>query len=167
MFPAIVNVVIGIALLTTGRRLFWVFFGAVGFILGRSLAQQLLIGQPAWTVIFIAVATGLVGLILGLYAQRFAVGLAGFLMGHYALASLGFAMGFYGTGWILLALVGGGIIGTALALISLDFAFIFLTAAAGAKLIEQTIDLNPPLNLALFAVLFAVGVTIQLIKLRK
>jgi hypothetical protein len=167
MFPAIVNVVIGIALLTTGRRLFWVFFGAVGFILGRSLAQQLLVGQPAWTVIFIAVATGLVGLILGLYAQRFAVGLAGFLMGHYALASLGFAMGFYGTGWILLALVGGGIIGTALALISLDFAFIFLTAAAGAKLIEQTIDLNPPLNLALFAVLFAVGVTIQLIKLRK
>jgi hypothetical protein len=167
MFPAIVNVVIGIALLTTGRRLFWVFFGAVGFILGRSLAQQLLVGQPAWTVIFIAVATGLVGLILGLYAQRFAVGLAGFLMGHYALASLGFAMGFYGTGWILLALVGGGIIGTALALISLDFAFIFLTAAAGAKLIEQTIDLNPPLNFALFAVLFAVGVTIQLIKLRK
>lgn len=167
MFPAIVNVVIGIALLTTGRRLFWVFFGAVGFILGRSLAQQLLIGQPAWTVIFIAVATGLVGVILGLYAQRFAVGLAGFLMGHYALASLGFAMGFYGTGWILLALVGGGIIGTALALISLDFAFIFLTAAAGAKLIEQTIDLNPPLNFALFAVLFAVGVTIQLIKLRK
>lgn len=167
MFPATANVLMGIALLTTGRRLFWGFFGAVGFILGRSLAQQLLIGKPVWTVIFIAVATGLVGLIFGLYAQRFAVGIAGFLMGRYALASLGFAMGFYGTGWIWLALVGGGIIGTALALISLDFAFIFLTTAAGAKLIEQTIDLNPPLNFALFAVLFAVGVTIQSIVLRK
>jgi len=167
MFPAIVNVVIGIALLTIGRRLFWVFFGAVGFIMGRSLAQQLLIGQPAWTVIFIALATGVVGLIFGLYAQRFAVGVAGFLMGHYALASLGFTMGFYGTGWIWLTLIGGGIIGTTLAHVSLDFAFIFLTSAAGAKLIEQTIDLKPPLNFALFAVLFAVGVTFQLIRLRK
>ena len=167
MFPAIVNVVIGIALLTTGRKLFWLFMSAVGFILGRSLAQQLLIGNPAWTVIFIAVATGLVGLIFGLYAQRCAVGLAGFLMGHYALVSLGLAIGFLGTEWMWLALVGGGIIGTALALISLDFAFIFLTCVAGAKLIEQSIDLKPPLNFALFAVLFAVGVTIQLIMLRK
>jgi hypothetical protein len=167
MFPATAKMLIGIALLTTGRRLFWLFMSAVGFILGRSLAQQLLIGNPAWTVIFIAVATGLVGLIFGLYAQRFAVGIAGFLMGRYALASLCFAMGFYGTGWIWLALVGGGIIGTALALISLDFAFIFLTTAAGAKLIEQTIDLDPLLNFALFVVLFAVGVTIQLIMLKK
>jgi hypothetical protein len=167
MFPAIVNVVIGIALLTTGRRLFWLFMSAVGFILGRSLAQQLLIGNPAWTVIFIAVATGLVGLIFGLYAQRFAVGLAGFLMGNYALVSLGLAIGFLGTGWMWLALVGGGIIGTALALISLDFAFIFLTCVAGAKVIQQTIDLNPPLNFVLFAVLFGVGVAIQLGMLRK
>jgi len=167
MFPAIVNVVIGIALLTTGRKLFWLFMSAVGFILGRSLAQQLLIGNPAWTVIFIAVATGLVGLIFGLYAQRFAVGLAGFLMGHYALVSLGLAIGFLGTGWMWLALVGGGIIGTALALISLDFAFIFLTCVAGAKVIQQTIDLNPPLNFVLFAVLFGVGVAIQLGMLRK
>jgi hypothetical protein len=167
MFPATANVLIGISLLTKGRRLFWLFMSAVGFILGRSLAQQLLIGQPVWTVIFIAVATGLVGLIFGLYAQRFGVGIAGFLMGHYALASLGFAMGLYGTGWIWLTLIGGGIIGAALALISLDFAFIFLTCVAGAKLIEQSIDLKPPLNFALFAVLFAVGVTIQLIMLRK
>lgn len=167
MFPANVNVIIGIAFLATGRRLFWLVMSAVGFILGRSLAQQLLIGKPAWTVVFIAVATGLVGLILGLYARRFAVGVAGFLMGHYALASLGFAMGFYGTGWIWLSLIGGGIIGATLAQITLDFAFIILTTVAGAKLIEQTIDLKPPLNFALFAVLFAVGVTIQLIRLRK
>jgi hypothetical protein len=167
MFPAIVNVVIGIALLTTGRKLFWLFMSAVGFILGRSLAQQLLVGNPAWTVIFIAVATGLVGLIFGLYAQRFAVGLAGFLMGHYALVSLGLAIGFFGTGWIWLALVGGGIIGATLALVSLDFAFIFLTCVAGAKVIEQTIDLNPLMSFALFTVLFGVGVTMQLIMLRK
>jgi len=167
MFPATANVLIGISLLTKGRRLFWLFMSAVGFILGRSLAQQLLIGQPVWTVIFIAVATGLVGLIFGLYAQRFAAGIAGFLMGHYALVSLGFAMGLYSTGWIWLTLIGGGIIGATLALVSLDFAFIFLTCVAGAKLIEQSIDLKPPLNFALFAVLFAVGVTIQLIMLRK
>jgi hypothetical protein len=167
MFPAIVNMIIGIALLATGRRLFWLFMGAVGFVLGRSFAQQLLIGKPAWTLVFIAVDSGLVGLVLGLYARRFAVGVAGFLMGHYALASLGFAMGFYGTGWIWLSLIGGGIIGTTFAQIKLDFAFIILITVAGAKLIEQTIDFNPPLNFALFAVLFAVGVTIQLIRLRK
>ena len=167
MFPAIANVLIGIALLTKGRRLFWLFMSAVGFILGRSLAQQLLIGNPAWTVMFTAVAAGLVGLIFGLYAQRLAVGLAGFLMGHYALVSLGLAIGFLGTGWIWLALVGGGIIGATLAHVSLDFAFIFLTCVAGAKVIVQTIHLSPLMSFALFTVLFGVGVAIQLGMLRK
>ena len=167
MFPAIVNMVIGIALLTTGRRLYWVFVGAAGFILGSSLAQQLLTGQPSWMTVTISLITGVVGVVIAILAQRFAVGFAGFVLGSYVLASLFFAVGLEGTGWMWLALVGGGIIGLALALAVLDFALIFLSSIAGAKLIVQTIHLNPTTSFVLFAILFGIGVAIQLGMLRK
>ena len=167
MFPAIANVVIGIALLTTGRHLYWVFVGAAGFIVGSSLAQQLLIGQSSWMTVTISLFTGVVGVVLAIFAQRFAVGFAGFVLGSYVLASLFFAVGLEGTGWMWLALVGGVIIGLAFALAVLDFALIFLCSIAGANLIVQTIHLNPTTSFILFAILFGVGVTFQLIMLRK
>ena len=64
-------------------------------------------------------------------------------------------------------MVGGGIIGLAFALVVLDFALIFLCSIAGANLIVQTIHLNPTTSFVLFAILFGVGVTVQLIMLRK
>jgi hypothetical protein len=167
MFPAIVNMVIGIALLTTGRRLYWVFVGAAGFILGSSLAQQLLTGQPSWMTVTISLITGVVGVVIAILAQRFAVGFAGFVLGSYALASLFFALGLEGTGWMWLALFGGGILALTLALAVLDFTLIFLSSIAGAELIVQTIQLNPTPSFVLFAILFGVGITIQLIMLRK
>ena len=167
MFPAIVNVVIGIALLTTGRRLYWVFVGAAGFLFASSLASTFLSSEPEWVALAIALAAGLIGIVLAIFTQRLAVGAAGFVLGSYALASLFFAVGLEGTGWMWLSLVGGGIIGLALALAVLDFALIFLSSIAGAKLIVQTIHLNPTTSFVLFAILFGVGVTIQLIMLRK
>jgi len=167
MFPAIVNVVIGIALLTTGRRLYWVFVGAAGFLFASSLASTFLSSEPEWVALAIALAAGLIGIVLAIFTQRFAVGFAGFVLGSYALASLFFAVGLEGAGWMWLALVGGGIIGLALALAVLDFALIFLSSIAGAKLIVQTIHLNPTTSFVLFAILFGVGVAIQLGMLRK
>ena len=167
MFPAIVNVVIGIALLTTGRRLYWVFVGAAGFLFASSLASTFLSSEPEWVALAIALAAGLIGIVLAIFTQRLAVGAAGFVLGSYALASLFFAVGLEGTGWMWLALFGGGIIALALALAVLDFALIFLSSIAGAKLIVQTIHLNPTTSFVLFAILFGVGVAMQLIMLRK
>jgi hypothetical protein len=160
-------VVIGIALLTTGRRLYWVFVGAAGFLFASSLASTFLSSEPEWVALAIALAAGLIGIVLAIFTQRFAVGAAGFLLGGYALASLFFALGLEGTGWMWLALFGGGIIALALALAVLDFALIFLSSIAGAKLIVQTIHLNPTTSFVLFAILIGVGVTIQLTMLRK
>ena len=66
-----------------------------------------------------------------------------------------------------LALLGGGIVGAVLSLAVLDFALIFLSSVAGVKLIVQTIHFNPPMGFALFAVLFGMGVGIQVRMLRK
>jgi len=167
MFPAIANVLVGIALLTTGRRLFWVFVGAAGFLLASSLASEFLSSQPEWVALVVALAAGLIGVVLAIFAQRFAVGAAGFVLGSYALASLLFALGLEGAGWMWLALLGGGIIGAVLSLVVLDFALIFLSSVVGAKLIVQTIHFNPLVSFALFAVLFGVGVAVQVGKLRK
>ena len=121
-----------------------------------SLASTFLSSEPEWVALAIALAAGLIGIVFAIFAQRLAIGAAGFVLGSYALASLFFALGLEGTGWMWLALVGGGIIGLALALAVLDFALIFLSSVAGAILILQTIHFNPPMSFALFAVLFGV-----------
>jgi len=167
MFPAIVNVLIGTALLTTGRRLFWVFVGAAGFLFASSLASEFLSREPEWVALAIALVAGLIGVALAIFAQRFAVGAAGFVLGSYAMVSLCFAIGLYGTGWMWLALFGGGIIGAVLSLAVLDFALIFLSSVAGAMLIVQTVHFNPTMSFAVFAVLFGIGVAIQVRMLRK
>ena len=167
MFSLIANILIGIAVLTLGRKLFWVFVGAAGFVLGSSLAAQFLSGRPEWMVVATALAAGVVGLLLAIFLQRLAVGIAGFVMGSYALASLFLAVGLSGKGWLWLALVGGGIVGAALVLAMFDLALIALSCLVGAELIVQATDFSPLVTFLLFVVLVVVGAAIQTGMLRK
>jgi hypothetical protein len=89
----IARIVVGIALLTLGRKLFWLFVGVAGFVLGFGLATQFLRGQPDWIVLVIALVAGLVGVLLALFLQRLAVGVAGFIAGGYILINLLNALG--------------------------------------------------------------------------
>ena len=54
MSPVIVDFIIGIALLAMGRRLFWVFVGSAGFILGMALATHFANGASGVVVVVAA-----------------------------------------------------------------------------------------------------------------
>ena len=41
------NIIAGLAVLFFGRRLFWLFVGGVGFIVGFQIASEVLQGPPA------------------------------------------------------------------------------------------------------------------------
>src|SRR5262245_17311349 len=104
------TVVIGLGVLLAGRRLFWLFVAATGFLAGLRAGTHLLAGQPEWVMIAVAVALGLLGALLALFFQWLAIGLAGFVAGAYiglVIAEL-LGVGSTGTAWVIAA--AGGVI---------------------------------------------------------
>src|SRR5215831_16986575 len=76
-----VGLLVGAAILLLGRRLFWLFVAAIGFALGAEIAPRI-IHQPApLTTLVIAAALGLLGALLAVLIETFAIAAAGFLVG--------------------------------------------------------------------------------------
>ncbi len=61
---------VGAALLILGRKLFWVFVGAIGFVLGMDIASRFLQGRPDWLILIVALGAGVLGALLALFLQR-------------------------------------------------------------------------------------------------
>jgi len=163
----IMTTLVGLALLLIGRQLFWVFVAAAGFILGSSLASQFLIGQSTLVISAVGLAAGLVGVVVAVFAQNLAIGVAGFVMGSYILAFLFYTIGLVGTGWTWLALIGGGIIASALVLALFDLALIALSSLAGANLIIQITNFSPVMTSLVFILLVAIGAVVQVSMLKR
>ena len=161
MAPQSVQPLIGIAVLTLGRRLFWIFVGTAGFLLGTTLATQFPVGGPEWTPLAVALFAGFIGAVFAVFAQKLAVGIAGFGMGGHTLAWLFLTLGLEGTKWMWPALVGGGIAGAILVLLAFDWALIVLSSLTGAVMIIQAAGLTLPMNILLFLVLLSIGIVIQ------
>src|SRR5262249_38897587 len=79
---------VGAVLLVLGRRLFWLFVGLVGFFTVYRLSLETLHVHPFGVRLFLALAAGLFGVLLAIFVQRVAVGLAGFLVGAWLAAGL-------------------------------------------------------------------------------
>ncbi|RPI22892.1 MAG: TMEM198/TM7SF3 family protein [Chloroflexota bacterium] len=158
---AVLNILVGILLLLLGRRLFWLFVGALGFITGLNLATQFLQGQPQWVIIVVALVAGLLGAVIAIVFQRVAVAIAGFLAGGnfvwYALSILQVDLG--DLSW--LAYIVGGIIGAVLLFVLFDWALIILSSLTGAGLIAQAVPADDTARVVLFAVLTIIGIIVQ------
>lgn len=157
----IVQVLLGIVVLTAGRKLFWLFVGAVGFIIAINLAGQFFTTESEVVRLVIALVAGVVGAVLALFLQRIAIGVAGFLVGGYGLLlllnSLGIAIDL--PSWLIFLI--GGIIGAGLVAVLFDWALIILSALVGANLIVGAINTGPLITLLLTLVLFLAGVGVQ------
>lgn len=158
---AMPEILIGVALLILGRKLYWLFVGAVGFVGGMMLATWLLGEQPTWAILTIALTSGLLGAILALFLQQLAVGLAGFIGGWYITLTLMEAMEWQPRPLAWVPLVIGGIIGLVLVLTLFDWSLILLSSLLGADLIVQAASFQPSTAALLFALLFVVGVSVQ------
>ncbi|MBN1221355.1 MAG: DUF4203 domain-containing protein [Anaerolineae bacterium] len=154
-------ILVGLAVLTLGRKLFWLAVAALGFVLGLGLGIQLTHGQADWVVLVVALFVGGLGALLALLAQKIAVGVAGFLLGGYLATWLLQLLGFEPGQWVWILFIIGGIIGLILALSLLEMALIALTALIGASLIVRALQLSPALTGVLFLALLVVGVVVQ------
>ena len=155
----ITNVVAGFVLLLFGRRVFWLFVGLAGFLVGVELARDALPGADDVVILAIAVGAGLLGALLAVVLERLAFALAGFYAGGYLsiLAARSFAIDIAPA----VIFVAGGIAGLLVAWMLLDWALIVLSSLVGAGAIVAAVETTPTLRTAAFALLSIVGIAFQ------
>jgi hypothetical protein len=152
----VISIILGAALLMAGRKLFWLFVGAAGFVAGLQLATQFWRGPEVLSII-IGLVVGVVFALLAIVLQGVAIGVAGFLAGGYIFTVLAGMIGLDqgALSWVTYLI--GGIIGVLLVIFLFDWALITLSSLAGASLITQALGLGG----ILFLVLVIVGVVLQ------
>ena len=158
---SIVQIILGIALLVAGRKLFWLFVGAVGFVVGLTLATMFISSDSEVLKLVIALIAGALGAGLALAMQNLAVGLAGFLAGGYGVLTL-----LNLTNWNLgsiqwLLVIVGGIFGAILVAVLFEWALIILSSFTGATLLVQAFAFSRSWESVLIAILFIIGLAIQ------
>ena len=124
----IIYIAAGFLLLFLGRKLFWLFVAVVGFLVGLTYIPQILPGQTETVLIAVALIAGLLGALLAVLLQKFAVGLAGLAAGgyiaYYLLQIITLNVGEYQ--W--LAIAAGALLGAVLAGSMYGWALILLTS---------------------------------------
>ncbi len=161
----IITLVLGVPLLIWGRKLFWLFVGAVGFLTGFWLAQRFLPAQEEWVTLIMAAALGIIGILLALMVQKFAITVTGFLAGIYMTISVINSIGFDSGPWNWFIFVSGGIVGSILVFSMFDWALIILSSLVGAAMISQAsfemvqFALMP--RTLIFVVLLVIGLIVQ------
>jgi hypothetical protein len=156
---ALVNILLGIGLLVAGRKLFWLFVAAAGFVLGAQVTIRTFNG-PEWLGLIIGIVVGLLFAALAVFLRAVAIGIAGFLAGGSILLGLANMIGFDPGGFSWLVYIAGGIIGVILVAFLFDWALITLSSLGGATLIVQALNLQGFGGLA-YLILVILGVVIQ------
>ena len=164
---AIVNLLLGIALLFLGRKLFWIFVGVAGFVVGSEIAARYVAGTQG-TNLLIAIAAGILGAVIAIFLQKVAIAIAGFVIGGYITVELlrtaalfpAASVGIHGTAFSVPYII-GGIVGAVLLFVFFDWGLIVLSSLSGASLIVHGLRFQPPALSVLFAVLVVAGILVQ------
>ena len=155
------QILLGLALLIAGQRLFWLFVGAMGFILGLYLATALFRGQPEWVIIVASLVLGLIGAGLARSFQQLMLVLAGFVAGGYIISSLVSLLHFNIPVNPQILFVLCGLLGAALVVSLFDWAVIALSSISGAALVAGNLRLGQQNMTVLFLVLVVIGIAVQ------
>ena len=164
---AMLNIILGAALLFFGRKAFWLFVAGAGFVAGLSLANNIL-EVPESIGLIIGIGIGLLAGLLAVFVQRFAINLAGFLVGGYIALQFLPILNLEGGWWTtVLTFIVGGIIGVVLVGLFLEWALISLSSLAGASLVTEALNLSNGITLVVFIILIIIGVVFQARELRQ
>jgi hypothetical protein len=163
----IVGVLIGVVILFFGRKLFWLCVAAVGFAVGVQIAPLLVNEASSLLALIIALAFGVLGVLLALFIQKVAIAVLGFLAGGKLATAIAAAFFVQYAQYSTIIFVIGGIIGAILLLAVFGWALIVVSSFIGAYLIQSAIVL-PPTGLTLvFIGLAILGIFVQAVSFRR
>jgi hypothetical protein len=157
----LVQVVIGMLLLLGGKRLYYLFVGVLGFVLGLWAATTYSPFDSGPAILLLAVAAGFLGMLLAYSLQGLVIVLTGFAAGGLALLNLIRLGGWQIGSWEWLGFVGGGLLGIALMVWAFDWALIGLSALLGAGWIATALTVPPAQQPIVVALLAVVGMFAQ------
>lgn len=157
----LISLLLGVLMLLSGRRLFWLFVAAIGFAIGLQVAPQLIHNPPAWMGLALGIVLGLLGAVLALLVQKIAIAIAGFLIGGHIATSLVAAFVATHAQYSAISFIIGGIIGALLLLSLFDWALIVFSSVAGAELIVSNLHFPATGATILFLGLTIVGIMAQ------
>jgi hypothetical protein len=157
----IFRILLGIVMLVSGRNLFWLFLGIVGFIFGFEIAGHLFQGESQGVIFIIAMILGVASSLLAVLLQKFAILAGGFVAGGYLLPALVKEFGANPGHHYWLFFIAGGVLGALLMKVFFNSALIVLSAAIGSQLIIHSLHFGPYLRKVLFVFLLISGIIIQ------
>src|SRR5207244_3275719 len=139
----ILSAVIGAVVLLFGRKLFWLCVAAIGFAAGVTLASHIVSEPTPLLQLTFAILLGFIGALLALFAQKMAIGLAGFIAGgRFAVGLMATFVAQYASHYWLIFFI-GGLIGTILPPMVFDLALILVASLIGAPLVTDASSLLP------------------------
>ncbi len=157
---SILNFILGGILLLTGRKLFWLLVGVIGFVIGVQLAARFFNGSQI-TMLIAGLVLGVIGALLAVFLESVAIGLVGFLGGGYILLSLATLFNL-DKGWLALVIfIVGGVIGSALIAGLLNWALIIISSLAGASMMIEAVQFKGAIAALAFVVLLVIGLIVQ------
>jgi hypothetical protein len=156
-----IGVIVGVAILFFGRKLFWLFVAALGFAVGIEIATYFMRDPPLWMMLVISLGLGVLGALLAIMLQKLAIAVAGFVAGGRLASALLAAFFMDYSHYRGITFVIGGIIGALLLLALFDWALILLSSVEGAHLIGNGIVLPQSGAVILFCALVVIGVVVQ------
>ena len=157
----IIQIILAVGLLFFGRRLYWAFVGAIGFIAATEWALTAMQGQPEWLIVIIGLVVGLIGALLAVFLRAAAIGLAGFLGGAYIFLAIYRLLELSDPTARLVMLIIGGILGLVTMLLIFDWALVVISAASGALLLSNFIPGEMIPVWIITIILFVIGVIAQ------
>ena len=163
----IVGVLIGIAILFFGRKLFWLTVAAVGFAVGVEIAPLLVNESSSLLALLIALVLGVLGALLALFLQKIAIAVLGFFAGGKLATAIAAAFFVHYAQYSTIIFVIGGIIGAILLLAVFGWALIVVSSFIGAYLIQSAIVLPPTGSTLVFIGLAIVGIFVQAASFRR
>ena len=165
----IVGALIGVVILFFGRKLFWLCVAAVGFAAGVEIAPHLVQEPSPLLALTVALVLGLIGALLGLFLQKIAIAVLGFLAGGKLAGAIAAAFFVQYAEHSTIIFVIGGIIGAVLLLVLFDWALIVVSSLIGAHLIvyQSAIVLPQSGSIIVFIGLAVIGILVQAASLRR
>lgn len=163
----ILQIIFGLAMLFLGRRLFWLFVGALGFVTATELAVVNLASQPEWMIVLLGLAAGVVGALLAIFFQAGAIGLAGLLAGGHLGFVFSRSLDITNQTGLLVAYIVGAVIGLLLFILMFDGALIAISSIIGAYILIDQVELTGPIFWVVFVVFAFLGVWVQINQLNQ
>lgn len=160
------QILLGVSVLLFGRRLFWLFVAAVGFIAGALLAGLLFRGASDLAILIVAAAFGVLGALSAVLLQRLAIAVSGFIAGGYISVIALQHWGWKSDAHVWLPFIAGGIIGALLLSMIFDPALIVLSSVIGSVMVVRPLALSPVHSGLFFILLAATGMIAQTVMLK-